>query len=87
MIRVVHPGFGSWFLPILDPGSRDRKGTGSRIRIRNPGCAYLDVDFLGPGSSGPDLHTMLLVREIFRTPLTILLHHRHLTQESSVADQ
>jgi hypothetical protein len=34
-IRVVHPGSGSWFLPIPDPGSRGRKGTGSWIRIRN----------------------------------------------------
>ncbi len=76
------------FLPIPDPGSRDQNGTGSRIRIRNtvrhPGCAYLDVDFLGPGSCGPDLHTVLLVGEIFRTPLTILFHHRHLTQESQL---
>ncbi len=35
MIRVVEqPGSGSWFLPIPDPG---KKGTGSRIRIRNTG--------------------------------------------------
>ncbi len=50
--------------------------------VRNPGCAYFDVDFLGPGSCGPDLHTVLLVGEIFRTPLTIFLHYRHLAQES-----
>jgi hypothetical protein len=32
------------FLPIPDPGSRDQKGIGSRIRIRNTGnfiCSYL----------------------------------------------
>jgi hypothetical protein len=39
MIRVVDPGSGSRnripiFLPIPDPGSKDQKGTGSRIRIR-----------------------------------------------------
>jgi hypothetical protein len=37
---VVHPGSripdpDADFLPILDPGSRDQKGTGSRIRFRN----------------------------------------------------
>jgi hypothetical protein len=41
MIRVVHPGSGSWmdpdFLPIPDPGYRGQKGTVSRIRIRNTG--------------------------------------------------
>jgi hypothetical protein len=26
MIRVVHPGSGSCFLPIPDPGSRGQKG-------------------------------------------------------------
>jgi hypothetical protein len=36
MIRVVHPGSripdpDANFLPIPDPGSRDQKGTGSRI--------------------------------------------------------
>jgi hypothetical protein len=40
---ILYPG--SWFLPILDPGSRGQKGTGSRIRIRNtaskPGCVML----------------------------------------------
>ncbi len=31
MIRVVHPGSGSWLFTY--PGSRGQKGTGSRIRI------------------------------------------------------
>jgi hypothetical protein len=35
MIRVVHPGSGSWFFPIPDPRSRGQRGTGSQIRIRN----------------------------------------------------
>jgi hypothetical protein len=35
MIQNVHPGSGSWFLPIRGPGSRGQIGTGSRIRIRN----------------------------------------------------
>jgi hypothetical protein len=44
MIRDVHPGCGSWFLPIPDPGSRGQKGTGSRIRIRNTvGNHYLTL--------------------------------------------
>jgi hypothetical protein len=30
MIRVVHPGSGSWFF--THPGSRGQKSTGSRIR-------------------------------------------------------
>ncbi len=33
MIRVVHPGSGSWFF--THPGSRGQKCTESRIRIRN----------------------------------------------------
>jgi hypothetical protein len=42
MIRVVHPGSpipdpDADFLPIPDPGSRGKKGTGSRIRIHNTG--------------------------------------------------
>jgi hypothetical protein len=35
MIRVVHPGSGCRLSPIPDPGSMGRKGTQSRIRIRN----------------------------------------------------
>jgi hypothetical protein len=43
MIRVVHPGFripdpDADFLPIPAYGSRDLKGTGSRIRISNIGA-------------------------------------------------
>jgi hypothetical protein len=30
------------FLPVLDLGSRDQKGTGSLIRIRNTGLLDLD---------------------------------------------
>jgi hypothetical protein len=37
MIRVDHPGYGSFFLPILDPGSRFQKGTASRFQIRITG--------------------------------------------------
>jgi hypothetical protein len=33
MIRDIHPGSGSWFFPIPDPGSMDQKSTGFRIRI------------------------------------------------------
>jgi hypothetical protein len=33
----IHPGSGSWFLPILDPGSRGQKGIGSP----DPGSATL----------------------------------------------
>ncbi len=48
MIRVVHPGSGSWFF--THPGSRDQKGTGSRIRIRNTGLpcpiGFLKVIFM-----------------------------------------
>jgi hypothetical protein len=32
MIRDVHRGSGSLLFPILNPGSRGQKGTGSRIR-------------------------------------------------------
>jgi hypothetical protein len=35
MIWVVHPGSGSDFLHIPDPGSRGQKGTESQIRISN----------------------------------------------------
>ncbi len=51
MIRVVHPGSGSWIfthprLRIHDPGSRCQKGTGSRMRIRNTGT-YIDGNDAG----------------------------------------
>jgi hypothetical protein len=35
MIRDVNPGSRNWTFLILNPGSRDQKGTGSWIRIRN----------------------------------------------------
>ncbi len=41
MIRVVHPGSESWFLPIPDL----KKGTGSRIRMRNNG--FQNNKFMG----------------------------------------
>ncbi len=31
--------------PILDPGSRGQKGTGSRIRIRNTGISSCESNF------------------------------------------
>jgi hypothetical protein len=46
MFRDVRHGSGSRiliFLPILDPGSRCQKGTGSRIRIRNTACLVLCI--------------------------------------------
>ncbi len=36
IIRNGHPGSGSWFLPIPDPGSRGQKGTRSRILDPDP---------------------------------------------------
>jgi hypothetical protein len=43
MIRVVHPGFGSWVF--THPGSRGKKGTGSRIWIRNTATDPVDSRF------------------------------------------
>ncbi len=61
MIRVVHPGSGSWLFTIPDPGSKGQKGIGSRIRIRNTAiffnlykqcceAGYGSVAFWPPGS-------------------------------------
>jgi hypothetical protein len=37
---IFHPGSGSWIqtLTFTHPGSRDQKGNGSQIRIRNTAC-------------------------------------------------
>jgi hypothetical protein len=40
MIRVIHPGAGFWLF--THPGSRGRKGTGSRIRIAATGTYIVE---------------------------------------------
>jgi hypothetical protein len=36
MIRIIRPGYGSWFLPIPDTGSRGQQGNGSWIPNTDP---------------------------------------------------
>jgi hypothetical protein len=52
VIRVVHPGSGSYIFTHPDPGSRGQKGTGTWIRIRNTAMLILVLFFSTAGHHG-----------------------------------